>query len=44
MATVWASTPCEASTTSKAPSQADSERLTSYEKSTCPGVSIRLRL
>ncbi len=44
IATVWASTPWEASTTSSAPSQADSERLTSYEKSTCPGVSIRLRL
>ena len=29
--------PWEASTTSSAPSQADSERLTSYEKSTCPG-------
>ena len=35
---------CEASTTSSAPSQADSERLTSYEKSTCPGVSMRFRL
>ena len=40
--TVWASTPCVASTTSTAPSHAASERETSYVKSTCPGVSIRL--
>ncbi len=40
-ASVCASTPCEASTTSSAPSQAASDRLTSYVKSTCPGVSIR---
>ena len=38
---VCACTPCEASTTNKAPSQAAIERDTSYEKSTCPGVSIR---
>jgi BMFP domain-containing protein YqiC len=31
-----------ASTTSSAPSHACSERDTSYVKSTCPGVSIRL--
>ena len=41
LATVWASTPWEASTTSSAPSHAASERLTSYVKSTCPGVSMR---
>ena len=41
-ASVWASTPCEASTTKRAPSQLISERRTSWEKSTCPGVSIRL--
>ena len=41
-ATVCASTPCEASTTRRAPSQLISERRTSWEKSTCPGVSIRL--
>ena len=40
-ANVCASTPCEASTTSSAPSHEASERETSYEKSTCPGVSIR---
>src|SRR5262245_40348047 len=40
-ATVCASTPCEASTTSSAPSQLISERRTSWEKSTWPGVSIR---
>ena len=38
---VCACTPCEASTMSSAPSQAAMERDTSYEKSTCPGVSIR---
>ena len=38
---VCASMPCEASTISKAPSQAAMERDTSYEKSTWPGVSIR---
>ena len=42
-ATVCASTPWAASTTSTAPSHAWSERETSYVKSTCPGVSIRLR-
>src|SRR5262245_41212596 len=41
LATVCASTPCDASTTSNAPSQLISERRTSWEKSTCPGVSIR---
>ena len=40
---VCACTPCEASTISSAPSQAAMERETSYEKSTCPGVSIRFR-
>ena len=43
LASVCASTPCEASTSSSAPSQAASDRVTSYEKSTWPGVSIRLR-
>ncbi len=43
LATVCASTPCAASTTSSAPSQAASERETSYVKSTCPGVSMRFR-
>ena len=37
MASVCASTPCEASTSSSAPSHAASERVTSYEKSTWPG-------
>ena len=32
---------CAASTTNKAPSQAAIDLETSYEKSTCPGVSIR---
>ena len=41
-ATVCASTPWAASTTSTAPSHACSERETSYVKSTWPGVSIRL--
>ena len=41
---VCACTPCVASTTSSAPSQAAMLRDTSYEKSTCPGVSIRLRI
>jgi len=41
---VCACTPCDASTISSAPSQAAMERDTSYEKSTCPGVSIRLRI
>jgi len=40
-ASVCASIPCAASTTSTAPSHACSERDTSYVKSTCPGVSIR---
>ena len=35
---------CAASTISKAPSQAAIERETSYEKSTCPGVSIRFKI
>src|SRR5436309_2311290 len=35
--------PCAASTRRIAPSHAASDRDTSYEKSTCPGVSIRLR-
>ena len=43
LARVCASTPWLASTTSSEPSQAARERLTSYEKSTWPGVSIRLR-
>src|SRR2546430_8970481 len=42
-ATVWASTPWLASTTSSAPSHAERARETSYEKSTCPGVSIKFR-
>ena len=41
-ASVCASIPCAASTTSSAPSHAWSERETSYVKSTWPGVSIRL--
>ena len=41
-ASVCASIPCAASTTSTAPSHACSERETSYVKSTWPGVSIRL--
>jgi hypothetical protein len=44
LARVWASTPWVASTTSTAPSQAASERDTSYEKSTWPGVSMRLNV
>ena len=43
-ASVCASTPWLASTTSSAPWQAASERLTSYVKSTWPGVSIRFRM
>ena len=34
---------CAASTTNKAPSQAAIDRETSYEKSTWPGVSIKLK-
>jgi hypothetical protein len=34
--------PCAPSTSSSTPSHADSERDTSYEKSTWPGVSMRL--
>ena len=34
---------CAASTTNKAPSQAAIDLETSYEKSTCPGVSIRFK-
>ena len=41
LATVCASTPCDASTTSSAPSHAAKDRDTSYEKSTWPGVSMR---
>ena len=41
LATVCASTPCDASTTSSAPSHAARLRETSYVKSTWPGVSIR---
>jgi len=41
-ATLCASKPCAASTTSSAPSQAARERETSYEKSTWPGVSMKL--
>ena len=44
LATVCASTPWAASTIRSAPSQAARERDTSYAKSTCPGVSIRLSL
>jgi hypothetical protein len=40
LATVCASTPWEASTTSSAPSHAARLRLTSYVKSTWPGVSM----
>ena len=43
LATVCASTPCAASTTRIAPSHAPIERETSYAKSTCPGVSRRLK-
>ena len=42
LASVWASMPWLASTTSSAPSHAARLRETSYEKSTCPGVSMRL--
>ena len=42
LASVCASIPCAASTTRSAPSHAWSERDTSYVKSTCPGVSMRL--
>ena len=41
---VCACTPWLASTISSAPSQAAMLRDTSYEKSTCPGVSIRLSI
>ena len=41
-ASVCAWIPCAASTRRSAPSHAWSERETSYVKSTCPGVSIRL--
>lgn len=43
LASVWASMPCAASTSRTVPSQAASERETSYVKSTWPGVSIMLR-
>lgn len=36
--------PWAASTRSTVPSQAASDRETSYVKSTCPGVSIMLRM
>ena len=42
LASVCASIPWAASTTRTAPSHACSERETSYVKSTCPGVSMRL--
>ena len=35
---------CAASTIKSAPSQAAIERETSYEKSTCPGVSIKFKM
>ena len=41
LASVWASIPWAASTTRTAPSQAARHLETSYEKSTCPGVSIK---
>ena len=41
-ANVCAWMPWVASTSNIAPSQAINARETSYEKSTCPGVSIRL--
>lgn len=44
LANVWASTPWLASTTKIAASHAARDRDTSYPKSTCPGVSMRLRL
>ena len=44
LASVWASIPCAASTTKIAPSQAAKLLDTSYEKSTCPGVSIKWRI
>ena len=43
LASVCASTPWLASTTSSAPWQAASDRDTSYEKSTWPGVSMRFK-
>src|SRR3954454_13408019 len=43
LASVWASMPSAASTTRMAPSHACRLRLTSYEKSTCPGVSMRFK-
>ena len=43
LASVCASIPCVASTTRIAPSQAWRLWLTSYAKSTWPGVSMRLR-
>ena len=42
LARVCASTPWLASTSKIAPSTACNDRDTSYEKSTCPGVSMRL--
>jgi putative oxygen-independent coproporphyrinogen III oxidase len=44
LANVWASIPWDASTTSRAPSQAARLRDTSYVKSTCPGVSMRFNI
>mmetsp|Transcript_35524 Transcript_35524/g.79746 ORF Transcript_35524/g.79746 Transcript_35524/m.79746 type:complete len:211 (+) Transcript_35524:2055-2687(+) len=41
---VWACTPATASTTNTAPSRTATERCTSTEKSTWPGVSIRFTL
>ena len=43
-ANVCASIPCAASTTNIAPSHAARLLLTSYEKSTCPGVSIKCNM
>ena len=43
LANVWASIPWAASTTNKAPSHAAKDLETSYEKSTCPGVSIKFK-
>ena len=44
LARVCASTPCDASTIRSAPSHEARLLDTSYEKSTCPGVSMRLRM
>ena len=44
LASVWASIPCDASTTNIAPSQAAKLLDTSYVKSTWPGVSIKFNI